>query len=262
MSLSRNFRPLVTLLCASVVPVAFAQSSSTTTTTTTSPNAATTTTTNPTQAQTAPGAVTTPSAPFSPPPVTQPVPTPVVPPTGAPLQGPVDRSAPATVTQPVGPTAPGTVALPPGSTSASTALDASGQRIAVSGASIDALAAAGVEVAVDPQNALSNLRRADASGQTGVTAELQTRLDATNRALTEARARARATGFPLASAEFDQLAAEVRTREDLLRETLRNAATSNSEAEWRQLQSVLDTQYSAYADAVLRANRLLQPPRG
>lgn len=281
---------LCTLLCAGAVPFALAQSSnpssrpsSTNTSTSTStapgnttrasapnaattttainpnaatstaaPNAATTTTTTPTNAQTAPGTVATPPAPFAPPPVTQPVPGAVVPQVQPPGQ------VPAPVTPPAGPTAPGTVVQPPGSTNASTVLDANGQRIVVSGASIDALAAAGVEVAVDPQNTLANLRRADASGQQGVTAELQTRIDATGRALTEARAQARASGFPISDAQYDQLVAEIRLREDMLRETLRNAAISNSEAEWRQLQSVLDSQYSAYADAVLRANRMIQ----
>ena len=272
MTTPTSFRStLLVLGCVALTPLAFAQSSTTSpstsstttrtqstspsTSTSTVPNAASSTATNPTQ--TAPGAQTT--APFAPAPITTPVTTPVVPPTGTPVQGTPVRTAPGAVTQPVIPGAPAQVAQPPGATNASTMLDAQGGRIAVSGSSIDALAAGGVEVAVDPQNALANLRRANADGQAGVTAELQTRVDATSRALTESRARARAAGLSISDANYDQLAAEVRVREDMLRETLRNAARANSEEEWRTLQSVLDSQYAAYADAALRAHRLLTP---
>jgi len=187
------------------------------------------------------------------PPVNPPAGTPVVPAPAAPV-----RTVPDVVTRPTGPTIPGQVVQPPGALPTAT-VDANGQVIS-SGASIDALAAAGVEVALDPQNALTNLRRANADGQRGVTAELQTRLDATDRALTEARAAARANGFPITDSGFDQAMTEVRARENVLRETLRNATRANNENEWRSLQSLLDSQYTAYADAVLRARALLQPP--
>jgi hypothetical protein len=139
-------------------------------------------------------------------------------------------------------------------------VDANGQLI-VSGASIDALAAAGVQAALDPQNALARLRRANAASQPGVVSELQTRVDATSRALTEARARARAGGLSISDAELDRLASEIRVREDVLRDTLRNLTRATSEQEWRQMQSLLDSQYTAYADAVLRANQYLSTAR-
>lgn len=238
---------------------------STTTTTTTRSTAApstTTTTTSPTSVvPTNPTLVRNPSA------ITNPVPGPVVPPTTPPrlpaqAVDPLNNAA-TNVTRPLpanaAEQAANATAVPPGSTNASTALDASGNPIAVSGASIDALAAAGLDVALDPTATVTAIRRADRSTQQAALAQVRTRIDATSRALTELRAQARATGVATVDSNFDQAAAEIRTREDLLRDALREAGSASSDEAWRQAQSQIATHYQAYAEAVRRAQQMLLP---
>lgn len=239
-------------------------STNTSTTTTAAPGAATTTTTT----QTSPTTTTTPTstAPRAPNTVTQPVPAPanprLTPPTAPvtpvdPLSAPADPTGTRTVH-----TAPTAVTgVPPGSTNASTQLDADGNPIAVSGASLDALAAAGIDVALDPVNTVAALRRTSFANSRPTLEQVRTRVDATGRALTELRAQARANGVATAGSNFDQVAAEIRTREELLRDALREAATATSEEAWRQSQHQVATHYQAYADAVRRAQQLLQIPQ-
>ena len=85
-------------------------------------------------------------------------------------------------------------------------------------------------------------------------------MEATNRALTELRAQARSLGVTSANTNFDQAAADVRAREDVIRDTLRNASITATEEDWVRLRSLLATQYQTYADSVLRARDLLQVP--
>jgi hypothetical protein len=190
-------------------------------------------------------------------PVVPPVATPPTDPAGGPVM-PLNPQPPAPV-RPMNsaPRAPG---LPP-AVDASTALDSSGNPIAVSGASIDALAAAGVEAALSAPETIEALRRSEGSEQTRLLNQVLLRVDATSRALTELRAEARALGRPRSGANFDQLASEIATREDVLRDTLRNATISASEEDWTRIRHELATQYQAYAESVLRARQMLLPRR-
>ncbi|MBA4137235.1 MAG: hypothetical protein C0518_07970 [Opitutus sp.] len=269
--ISRSFAAAVLTLAT----VAHAQSTSTTssnTSTSTSPSTTTTTTQT-----TSPGTMTTsptsvaprnPTLVRNPTAITNPVPGPVVPPTTSPslpaqAVDPLNNAA-TNVTRPLPANAAqqaanSNLSVPPGSTNASTMLDANGNPIAVSGASIDALAAAGVDVALDPATTVAAIRRADRTTQQAALAQVRTRIDATSRALTELRAQARANGVAAVDSNFDQAAAEIRNREDLLRDALRDAGSATSDEAWRQAQSQIATQYQAYAEAVRRAQQMLQP---
>lgn len=255
--ISRSFAVAILTLATVAHAQSTTSSSSSTTTSTTSPTAAATTTTT---TQASPTTTTAPRAPNT---VTQPVPAPanprLAPPTGPvtpvdPLSVPADatRARPANAASAV-------TGVPPGSTNASIQLDANGNPIAVSGASLDALAAAGVDVALDPVNTVAGLRRTPFADSRATLEQVRLRVEATGRALTELRAQARANGVSTAGSNFDQVAAEIRTREELLRDALRDAGTATSEEAWRQAQHQVATHYQAYADAVRRAQQLLQP---
>lgn len=189
-------------------------------------------------------------------PVIPPVATPPADPVGGPVT-PLNAPPPGSV-RPADAAAPRAPTAPP-AVDASTTLDAGGNPVAVSGASIDALAAAGVEAALSAPQTIEALRRSEGSEQTRLLNQVRLRLDATSRALTELRASARSLGRPLTGSNFDQLAAEITAREDVLRETLRNASISASEEDWVRVRHELATQYHAYADSVLRARQLLVP---
>jgi hypothetical protein len=124
---------------------------------------------------------------------------------------------------------------------------------------LNELAAAGVDVSLNPTAALTTVRQAPVANQQIALRSLQTRIDATSRALTDLRAQARANGVAGAGTNFDQAAEEVRVREVALRDAISAAGGTADEAAWRQSQTQLATLYQAYADAVQRARALLQP---
>lgn len=125
---------------------------------------------------------------------------------------------------------------------------------------INALAALGVDAALNPSAALATLRAAPATNQQAVLRSLQTRVDATTRALVDLRAQARANGVTGAGANYDQAAENIRLREAALREAIQSAGSAADEAGWVQARSQVETQYQAYVDAVMRARALLQSP--
>lgn len=212
------------------------------------------TTATPRSAPTASMATTTPAAnvPNS---VVQPVSRPVEPPTGTPPQVP----APA-----VNPLAPN---LPPASpTAAQTVVNsttavpgAASTALAVDPTNINELAAAGLDVALNPTAALTTLRQSPVASQQTALRTLQARVDATTRALFDLRAQARANGVAGAGANFDQAAEDIRVRETALRNALSSAGSTADEAAWRQSQTQIAMLYQAYADSVQRARALLQP---
>lgn len=265
--ISRSFAAAILTLATVAHAQSTGSSSSSTTTSTTTTTSPSTATTSRTTTQASPTTTTTPTttAPRAPNTVTQPVPAPanprLTPPTGpvAPVD-PLSVPADATRARPAN-AASAVTGVPPGSTNASIRLDANGNPIAVSGASLDALAAAGVDVALDPTATLAAVRRTPFADARTTIEQVRTRVEATGRALTELRAQARANGVATAGSNFDQVAAEIRTREDLLRDALREAGTATSEEAWRQAQHQVTTHYQAYADAVRRAQQLLQIPQ-
>ncbi|HLP25937.1 MAG TPA: hypothetical protein VK477_09680, partial [Acidobacteriota bacterium] len=139
----------------------------------------------------------------------------------------------------------------PGAVSATTLI--------VQPANINELAAAGVDVSLNPTAALASIRQAPMTNQQPALRSLQTRVDATARALIDLRAQARANGVAGAGANFDQAAEDIRQRETALRDAISSAGSTTDEAAWRQAQTQLATLYQAYADSVQRARSLLQP---
>lgn len=235
--------------------IAFAQSSTTststssnTTTTTTAPAA---TTATPQNAPTAPTTTTTAPAATAPNAVVQP-PRPVTPPAGN------TPPVPSTAVNPLAPN------LPPASSAAQTIVNsttaAPGTALALEPSNINELAAAGLDAALNPTAALTTLRTAPVASQQTVVRALQTRVDATTRALLDLRARARANGIAGAGPNFDQAAEDIRLRETALRDALSSAGGTTDEAAWRQAQTQIATLYQAYADSVQRARALLQSP--
>jgi hypothetical protein len=187
--------------------------------------------------------------------VTQPV-QPVAPAIGNPPQ------PPSTAVNPLAPN------LPPASSNAATTIvnsttfapgAATAPALAIEPTNINELAAAGLDVALNPPAALMVLRQTPAASQQTAVRTLQTRVDAVTRALIDARAQARANGVAGAGTNFDQAAEDVRLREAALRDALNSASSSTDEAAWRQAQTQLATLYQAYADSVQRARSLLQP---
>lgn len=261
MSPNKSIRLFLAAICASAASsgvVAQSSTSTTTTPTTSEPS---------TQAVTSSQSATSTTVRSTD--VTQPVPGPVIPPVGTPpraVPGPVIplNNAPTDDTRPLTPNAAQQAAdaqrIPP-AVDASTTLDASGNPIDVSGASIDALAAAGVDAALNLQNTVEALRTAPRAQQRNVLSQMRVRIAATGRAIAEVRAQARALGTISADTNFDQAAAEIRLREDVLLETLRNLDTADSDETWRVMRNQLVSQYQAYAEAVRRAQQLLMPPQ-
>ncbi|MBI2511624.1 MAG: hypothetical protein HYV96_06575 [Opitutae bacterium] len=256
-----SFRSPLFVLSALLASAAAAQSSTTsssssnasTTNTTTTASAATTAT--PQSAPAAPAAVTTPPGATAPNVVVQP-PRPVTSPAGDPPQ------TPSTAVNPLAPNLPpasgaaqaivNSTTAAPGATAATT--------LAIEPTNLNELAAAGLDVALNPTVALATLRTAPIANQQTVLRSLQTRVDATTRALIDLRAQARANGVAGAGPNFDQAAEEIRVREIALRDALSSAGSTADEAAWRQAQTQIATLYQAYADAVQRARAFLQPP--
>jgi hypothetical protein len=220
----------------------------------------TTTTTTTAPATPAPPPATAPTT------VTQPVSRPVIPPT-TPARAPITPVVP--LNDGRAPTAPGAVVTPPvlpnaASATAQSVVNANGTTtttttLLVDPNSMDALVAGGVDVALNPAAALAALRQSPTANQQKALATLRTRVDATDRALADMRAQARANGVAGAGSNYDQVAEDIRVREDALREALRAAGSGTSDQEWRQAQSQVAAAYQAYADAVARARTLLQP---
>lgn len=247
-------RVLLPTLLAAALSASAQTSSSTSSTTTTTPSPSPSTPANP--PTTAPGAVTTPPPVSAPNAVARPVTRPVIPPTGNPPQTPDGA---------VNPLAPN---LPNPSSAAQTIVDsttstpgvANAAALAVEPTNINALAAAGVDVALNPTAALATIRQAPVAHQQTALRTLQTRVDATARALIDLRAQARANGVAGAGSNFDQAAEDIRLREVALRDALSAAGSTSDEAAWRQAQTQIATLYQAYADSVQRARALLQAP--
>jgi hypothetical protein len=233
--------------------------STTSPTSRTSPNAAQAASSSPQSSTPVPPA-TAPAATTSSPPVSapnavvQPVPRPVVPPTSNTPQPPstaVNPLAPTAQTSNAAQTVIDSTTSTPGAINATT--------LAVEPTTLNELAAAGVDVSLNPTAALSTLRQAPVANQQTALRSMQTRIDATSRALIDLRAQARANGVAGAGANFDSAAEEVRVREIALRDAISTAGGTTDEAGWRQSQTQLATLYQAYADAVQRARALLQP---
>lgn len=209
----------------------------------------------PAQPATAPTVTTTSPAASTPNTVVQPVTRPVVPPTSNPPQLPPGA---------VNPMAPN---LPNPSNAAQTIVNgttttpgaANAATLAVEPTNLNELAAAGVDVSLNPTAALASIRQAPMTNHQTALRSLQTRVDATARALIDMRAQARANGVAGAGANFDQAAEDVRLREVALRDAISSAGSTTDEAAWRQAQTQLATLYQAYADSVQRARSLLQP---
>lgn len=235
-------------LFVAVALTAWAQTSS-------SSNSPASTVPAPAQPKTAPTATTNATPASAPNAVVQPVPRPVVPPVGNPPQVPPGA---------VNPLAPN---LPSPSTAAQSIVNSTTATPGASNAvtpvveptNINELAAAGIDVSLNPTAALTTIRQTPMANQQTALRSLQTRVDATARALIDLRAQARANGVAGAGANFDQAAEDVRLRETALRDAISSAGSTTDEAAWRQAQTQLATLYQAYADSVQRARVLLQP---
>lgn len=151
---------------------------------------------------------------------------------------------------------PPPVSQPGVTNNATTAIDANAP-VAVSGVSVDALAAAGIDVAVDPQTVIASLQRANRTTAATAVSELRARIEATTRALNELRTEAKATGMQVDGALLEQATADLRSQENMLRQALTNASRASNDAEWRQAQAQLATQYQLYAQAVRRTQTIL-----
>lgn len=91
-----------------------------------------------------------------------------------------------------------------------------------------------------------------------LTADLETRLDATTRQLVELRAKAD-QGGEKSRAEFAHALVEVRQQEKELRASLRAAMKVSDEKAWGEAQSALAKEYGAFAKAVAHAEVVAQP---
>lgn len=238
------------------LPILLAAALSASAQTSSSNNSTTTTTPTPTSPPTtAPSAVTTPAPVSAPNAVVQPATRPVSPPVG---------NSPQATDGAVNPLAP---TLPNPSDPARTIVDSTtstpgavnAPALVVEPTNINALAAAGIDVALNPTAALSTIREAPVANQRTALRALQTRVDATARALIDLRAQARANGVAGAGPNFDQAAEDISLREVALRDAISAAGSTADEAAWRQAQTQLATLYQAYADSVQRARALLQP---
>ncbi len=238
---------------AALALTAFAQTSSSSTSassTTTAPGASTSA-----PPATASRATTTPPPASAPNAVVQPVTRPVVPPVGNTPQvapGAVNPLAP-TLPNPSNPaqTVVNRTTTTPGAANAAS--------LAVEPTNLNELAAAGLDVSLNPAAALASIRQTPMTNQQPALRSLQNRVDATARALVDLRAQARANGVAGAGANFDQAAEDVRLRETALRDAISSAGSTTDEAAWRQAQTQLATLYQAYPDSVQRARSLLQP---
>lgn len=123
---------------------------------------------------------------------------------------------------------------------------------------IDALAAGGVDAALDPRTAITTLQLTPRSEQDAALADLRTRVDATRRALIELRARARAQGLEVDADLRARLEADLENQEDALKRTLATAPVAQTDDDWRRLQSEISLQYEAFANAVRRVQLHLQ----
>lgn len=252
-------RSAILVLPAALASIALAQSSTTSTSTssTTTTTAPAATTATPQSVPTAPTTTTTTPGATAPNAVVQP-PRPVTPPAGNTPQ------VPSTAVNPLAPN------LPPASSAAQTIVNSTtsapgattATTLAVEPTNINELAAAGLDAALNPTAALTTLRTAPVANQQTVLRALQTRVDASTRALLDLRARSRANGIAGAGPNFNQAAEDIRLREVALRDALSSAGSTADEAAWRQAQTQIATLYQAYADSVQRARALLQsPPR-
>lgn len=91
-----------------------------------------------------------------------------------------------------------------------------------------------------------------------LTADLETRLDATTRQLVELRAKAD-QGGEHSRAEFAKALVEVRRQEKEVRASLRAAMQVSDEKTWGEVQSALAKEYGAFAKAVADAEVAAQP---
>lgn len=131
-------------------------------------------------------------------------------------------------------------------------------QLGVGSLNIDALAAGGIDHAVDLQAAVAALGRAPRSEQNVALADIRTRVDSTRRALLELIARSRAQGVEVDSTQQGQLEAELEEREDVLKRTISTAPVAETDDEWRRLQAEVSVQYQEFANAVRRVQQNLQ----
>lgn len=246
-------RALPVFVAAALTAVAQTSSSSTT------PSSTTRTTTAPAATTAAPPA-SAPAATTATPPVS--APNAVVQPALRPVEPPVGNPPQVTpgAINPLAPNLPNPSNTAPGVVSSTPAPGAvSAGSVVVEPTNINELAAAGVDVSLNPTAALTTIRQAPVANQQPALRSLQTRVDATARALIDLRAQARANGVAGAGTNFDQAAEDIRVREAALRDAINSAGSTTDEAAWRQAQTQLATLYQAYADSVQRARSLLQP---
>jgi hypothetical protein len=153
-------------------------------------------------------------------------------------------------------------ATPPAATTseatAPTAVNARLPQLGVGSLNIDALAAGGVDEALDPQGAMAAFNQASRSEQDVARADLRTRVDATRRALLELTARSRAQGVAVDSTQQGRMEAELEEREEVLKRTLGTTPVAQTDDEWRRLQAEVSTHYDAFANAVRRVQMNLQ----
>ncbi|HYC69818.1 MAG TPA: hypothetical protein VEB66_01340 [Opitutaceae bacterium] len=131
-------------------------------------------------------------------------------------------------------------------------------QLGVGSLNIDALAAGGVDSALDPRATIANFNSAPRADQDVALADVRTRVDATRRALIELRARSRAEGAEVDSTRQGRLEAELEEQEEALKRTLATAPVAQTDDEWRRLQTEVSLQYEAYANAVRRVQLNLQ----
>lgn len=146
----------------------------------------------------------------------------------------------------------------PGAPVAPSAANSRLPQLGVGTLNLDALAAGGVDAALDPTAAVAALGRAPRTEQDAALADLRTRVDATRRALLELRARARAQGVQVDSATQGRLEADLEEQEEALKRTLGTAPVAPTDDEWQRLQAEVAAQYEAFANAVRRVQQNLQ----
>lgn len=120
------------------------------------------------------------------------------------------------------------------------------------GLSVATEASRQASVTVNTADTVALIKQSAFSIRDSVTAEVQTRVDASARVVADLEARAEQGGEKSRAAMAKALV-DVRAREKALRASLRDAAKTSKESSWGEIQSVLAKDYGAYAQAVASA---------
>lgn len=114
-----------------------------------------------------------------------------------------------------------------------------------------------LDVTVNTASTVSEIQHAAFSAHKELAADIEARVDASTKVMTDLREKAEAAGDK-SRQEFAKALVEVRAREKALRTSLKATTKAAGESTWGEVQSALAKDYGAYAEAVAKAEAAAQ----